>query len=93
MCVSGHPIVDFLSKPAEISHVVAISSKEGIQHLRQQLLIAGLCVVLANIFKAIFEEEFPEGYGGVGILQTILQNAEEKSGDSSLPLLHIYTCN
>lgn len=90
MCVSGHPIVAFVSKPAEKSHVVAISSKESVQHLRRQLLIAGLCVVLVNIFKAIFKEESPEGYGGVGILQAILPNAEEKSFDSSLPLLHIY---
>lgn len=63
MRVSGHPIVAFLSKSAEISHVLAISSKESVQHLRQQLLITAACVVLANIFKAIFKEEFPEGWG------------------------------
>lgn len=75
---------------------VAFSSKESIQHPGRQLLIAGLCVVLAKIFKAIFTEESPEGYGGVRILQAILLNCwkeKKKFWQQSDSLYYTYACN
>ena len=93
MYVSGYPIVAFLFKLTERSHVVAISLKESVQHPRWQLLIAGLGVVLANIFKAIFKDNPQKDMGVLGSYKQSRQTLKKKGSDSRLPLLHVYTCN